>query len=368
LGTRRAARSASANVGLALEDMKFSLVGLIGTVLMSTLACSSPPPSSKDAAPPSAWRVVLQGLAPALLCVWGTSSDNVFAVGGPRGNGGASAVLRYDGHVWKDLSGDLAPNHSETFWWAHGTSGRDLWLVGENGRISHYDGSIFTEHASGTRATLYGVWAHAPDDVWAVGGTPEGGPTQPNDVVLHFDGTGWSPSPLPQTLGRAFFKVWGTAADNIYIVGEAATIWHRSGATWALETNPAKRTLTTVAGCGPQEVYAVGGRDVLRSDGSSWTGVDVTLDNDVSGVACARPNNVVIVGSGGLKARMVDGQWHDDFGAEPYNTELHGAWAAPDGAYWAVGGDYITAPSPGAARLGAVGYYGPLVPSGQFAP
>jgi hypothetical protein len=276
-------------------------------------------------------------------------------------------MLHYDGHGWKDFSGDLAPGHTETFWWVHGTSRSDVWLVGEKGRITHYDGSSFTEHVSGTDATLYGVWASATHDVWAVGGTPEGGTSQPNDVVLHFDGTGWSPSPLPQTFGRAFFKVWGSAADNLYVVGEAATIWHRSGTVWTLEPNPARRNLTTVAGCGASEVYAVGGRDVLRSDGATWGGVDITLTNDVSGVACAKPGNVVIVGSGGLKQRMVDGQWQDDFGAEPYNTELHGAWAAPDGTYWAAGGDYITQPEAGAPRLGVVAYYGRIVPSGMIA-
>jgi hypothetical protein len=351
--------------GLKMMRSSFRACGLAVAV---TAACGNPSPPPPDAGPAAAWHVVLQRLEPALLCVWGTASDHVFAVGGPRGNGGPSAVLRYDGHLWRDLSSSLAPGHTETFWWAHGTSPGDVWLVGENGRITHYDGNVFTEYVSGTTATLYGVWANATDDVWAVGGTPEGGTSQPNDVVVHFDGVAWSPSPLPQMLGRAFFKVWGTGADNLYIVGEAATIWHRTGATWALEMNPAKRNLTTVAGCSSSELYAVGGRDVLRSDGTTWTSVNVSLTNDVSGVACARPGNVVIVGSGGLKARMVDAMWQDDFGAEPYNTDLHGAWASPEGDYWAAGGDYITDPSPGAARLGVVGYYGRRVPSSAIAP
>jgi hypothetical protein len=316
-------------------------------------------PDAAPDAPVASWHTVLQGLKPALLCVWGTSPDDVFAVGGPRGNGTPSAVLHYDGHGWRDL----APGGTETFWWAHGTSDQDVWVVGENGRIAHWDGASFVEHSSGTTATLYGVWAVAANDVWAVGGTPEGGTQQRNDVVLHFDGARWTPWHLPQTLGRAFFKVWGTGADNLYVVGEAATIWHGVGGAWTLESNPARSNLTTVAGCGPNEVYAVGGRDVLRSDGTTWTPVDVTLTNDVSGVACASSGNVVLVGSGGLKLRMVAGSWHDDFGAEPFNTELHGAWADPTGAYWAAGGDYISSPQPGAPRLGVIGYYGTSVPA-----
>jgi hypothetical protein len=323
-------------------------------------ACGSPAPSA-----PPAWHGILQGLKPTLLCVWGTAPDDVFAAGGPRGNATPSAVLHYDGHGWKDL----APGGTETFWWAHGTSDRDVWVVGELGRIAHWDGSAFQEHVSGTTATLYGVWAAAPNDVWAVGGTPEGGTNQPNDVVLHFDGASWGASPLPQNLGRTYFKVWGTASDNLYVVGESGTIWHQSAGTWVLEPNPAKANLTTVAGCGPNEVYAVGGRDVLRSDGTTWSRLDVSalLTNDVNGVSCAAPGNVVIVGFGGLKQRLAGGRWQDDFGAPPY-SDLHGAWADSTGGYWAAGGDFVTDPQQGASRLGVVAYYGKAVPSSAIEP
>lgn len=312
-----------------------------------------------------AWHAVLQGLKPTLLCVWGTAPNDVFAVGGPRGNGTPSAVLHYDGHGWKDL----APGGTETFWWADGTSNRDVWIVGEGGRITHFDGLAFREHLSGTTATLYGVWASAANDVWAVGGTPGGGTSRPNDVVLHFDGAGWTASPLPQVLGRAHFKVWGTAADNLYVVGEYGTIWHRTGTTWHLESNPATGNLTTVAGCGPGEVYAVGGRDVLRSDGATWVRLDVSgmLTNDVNGVACASPGHVAIVGFGGLKQRLVGGRWQDDFGAQPF-SDLHGVWADAAGGYWAAGGDFVTDPQAGASRLGVVAYYGVAVPSSVFEP
>jgi hypothetical protein len=328
-----------------------------------TFLCACTAPLAPAAA--AKWHTVLQGQQPVLLCVWGTASSDVFAVGGPRGNGTPSAALHYDGRAWKDL----APGGTETFWWAHGTSDADVWIVGEGGRIAHWDGAAFQEYVSGTTATLYGVWAAAPRDVWAVGGSPGAGGSQPNDIVLHFDGASWAVSPPPQTFGRAYFKVWGTAPDNVYVVGESGTIWHRTGSGWTLESNPATGNLTTVAGCGPSEVYAVGGRDVLRSDGVTWTRMEATdlLTNDVNGVSCGSPGNVVIVGFGGLKQRLVGGAWQDDFGTQPY-SDLHSAWADPTGAYWAAGGDFITDPKAGAARLGVVAYYGAATPSSAMEP
>jgi hypothetical protein len=309
------------------------------------------------------WHVVLSNLQPTLLSVWGTSSDDVFAVGGPLGNGSPSAILHYDGKAWTDL----APGGTETFWWTFGTGAQDVWAVGEKGRIAHFDGTHVTDVAPRlTTATLYGVWSAAPDDVWAVGGSPGAGSSAPNDVVLHFDGTAWTAGEGPQALGRAFFKVWGTAPDNLYVVGEYGTVWHRRGTQWALESSPplATGTLLTVNGCSASDVYAVGNEDVLRSDGTTWTRVDVSLTNSVNGVACAGPGNVVIVGSGGLKRRLVDGSWRDDDADVPH-SDLHGAWADPTGAYWAAGGDFATCPVPAASRGGVLAYYGTATPAGM---
>jgi hypothetical protein len=310
--------------------------------------------------------VVLEGLTPTLLCVWGTAPDDVFTVGGPLGNGGATAMLHYDGSAWKDLS----PGGTETLWWTNGTSDRDVWAVGENGRIVHWDGASFTELTSGTTATLYGVWAASSTDVWSVGGTPGGGASHPNDVLLHYDGTSWQPSPLPQTLGRAFFKVWGTASDNLYVVGELGTIWHRTGTTWALEADSpplATGNLTTVYGCGADEVYAVGGQDVLAWNGAKWqrSSVSDTLLNTVNGVSCATQGAVIVVGSAGVKDRLVNGAWQDDFRVEPHE-DLHGAWADPSGDYWAVGGDFTSDPQPGVSRQGILAFYGSSPPSSSM--
>jgi hypothetical protein len=337
------------------------MAGLAGT------ACSQAP----GQATPAAWHVVLHDLTPTLLCLWGTAHDDVFAVGGPRGNGTPAAVLHYDGSAWKDLS----PGGTDTFWWAHGTGSHDVWAVGENGRITHWDGTRFTEHASGTTATLYGVWASGPADVWAVGGTPTGGTSKPNDVLLHYDGTSWSPSPLPQTFGRTFFKIWGTPAGGaytLYVVGELGTIWHRVGTTWALEASSpplATGNLTTVTGCSDTEVYAVGGNDVLVSNGKTWTRASVMLESGVNGVACAPSGHVgvAIVGFGGLKQRLVSGAWASDFIDEPHQ-DLHGVWADPAGGFWAAGGDFVSDPVAGKSRIGVVGYYGSDVPASTLAP
>jgi hypothetical protein len=306
-----------------------------------------------------AWRTVLdQGdLDGAVLSIWGSAPDSVYAVGGPLGNSGyESLAVHYDGATWRRL----APTGTQTYWWVSGSGPTDVWMVGEEGRISHWDGTSFAEHTSGTTATLWGVWAASPSEAWAVGGTPNGGTNAPNDIVLRWDGASWTPEPLPgAALGVSLFKVWGTASDNLYVVGEKGTIWHREGAAWSLESDPAltQGRLFTVAGCSAAEVYAVGGSAVLRSEGQGFMKVDVTLSNLVNGVACGPSGSVAIVGDGGLKQRLVDGAWINEFAIMPYD-DLHAAWADGAGAFWAVGGDFVSGPAGGVKRRGVVARYG----------
>lgn len=333
----------------------FWAIGSGSALLLS--GCSDPETVKPVPPPPAAWQVVLDDatLDRAVLSVWGSSPTDVFAVGGPLGNGQESLVLHYDGQVWKELH----PGGTETYWWVGGSGPNDVWMVGENGRATHWDGQTFQEHTTGIAATLWGVWAASPTDVWIVGGTPDGGLAKPNDIVLHWNGQVFSNVTVPMVLGRSFYKVWGTSSDDLYVVGEAATIWHKKGPDWILESEPpvAAGTLFTVSGSSSTDVYAVGAVDVLHSNGTTWEKLSVQLTGSVNGVSAEKNGDAAIVGFGGLKQRFVDGQWVDDFLSEPH-ADLHAVWADGNGGYWAAGGNFIGPASPGASRRGIVARYG----------
>jgi hypothetical protein len=306
---------------------------------------------------PAAWQTVYsaKGLGGALLAVWGSSATDVYVVGGPLGNSGLEAVVQhFDGAAWKKLS----PGGADSFWWVAGSGPTDVWMTGEHGRITHWDGATFQDHPPLTTATIWGAWAASPTDAWAVGGSPEGGTAKPNDLVFHWDGTAWKQEMLPMALGRSLNKVWGASADDLYAVGEAGTVWHRKAGAWALEATPATSHLLTVFGCSPTDVYAVGGQDVLHSDGTTWTKVDVALGNSVNGVNCNAQGEVLIVGFGGLKQRLVAGAWVNEFTSEPYG-DLHGTWSDAAGVFWATGGDFVSGASAGVSRKAVIGRHGP---------
>ena len=295
-------------------------------------------------------------LGRAVLSVRGDAPNDVWVVGGPLGNTGFEALaMRYDGSVWHDL----APGGLDGYWWTTGTGPKDIWLVGEHGRTTHWDGAAFQELAPVTTATLYGAWAASPTDAWAVGGTT-GGVPGPKDLVLHWDGASWTPVTLPgMPLGITLFKVWGSGPNDVYVVGEFSVVWHKKGDTWQREDVPigVHGTLLTVGGCSANEVYAVGESNVLRSDGTTWTKLAVDLSSRVNGVACNAPGDVAIVGSGGVKQRLVGASWIDEADKPPF-ADLHAAWADGTGTFWAVGGDFVGPPDAGKAREGVVARYG----------
>lgn len=98
-----------------------------------------------------------------------------------------------------------------------GTSDSDLWAVGEQGSMLHFDGAEWKIHTMpGAPATLFDVWGSGPQDYWAVG----------NDgAVAHYRGGQWARVEVdhPQNLR----SVWGFGPDDVWIVGEHGVVLHR---------------------------------------------------------------------------------------------------------------------------------------------
>ena len=281
---------------------------------------------------------------------------------GPSATGSPSTMLHFDGSAWR---GHGPRAGLETFWWVHGTGASDVWAVGEQGRIVHYDGSALADaRRPAPRRRPSTACGRPPSrDVWAVGGSIDHGrSSSPTTSASTTTASTWSATDGPPAMGRVFFKVWGTRLDE-------PLRRRRAGVDLASARAPrgrsspnstlAKGNLLTVSGCSATEVYAVGNADVLRSDGATWTRASADDVNDgVNGVACAKPGAPVIVGNAGTKERLVDGQWQDDFASDPHQ-DIHGAWADPSGGYWAAGGDFASPARDGGVRAGFVARYGP---------
>ncbi|MBI2895577.1 MAG: hypothetical protein HYY06_18620 [Deltaproteobacteria bacterium] len=325
---------------------------LLPLAALAVFACDGDPEDEGDAGPlPSAltWSAVLEDLDGAVLSFWGTAADDLFAVGGSLSpEGGTALVLHHDGEAWHRTQID-AP----TLWWVFGFTSEDVWAVGEQGTIVHFDGAAWTIVESEAEYTLWGVWGADPADLWAVGGDAV---RSSAGVIRHWDGTSWEPASGVDLGGETFFKVWGTAADDVYVVGAHGTIWRFDGSDWSAMDSPASDRLVTVVGRGPEDVWAVGGLGtaiLLHLEGRSWKVVDdPAFLGGLMGIWTAPDEPLIVTGFFGyLALGNAAGFREQDSGTD---LCLHAAWGDGAGIYLAGGGDLVP-PRPVRGTVLAVG-------------
>jgi hypothetical protein len=101
--------------------------------------------------------------------VWGSSANDVWAVGYQ------ALMIHWDGTGWSLVHSPLtAANYG--VW---GSSSTDVWVVTDSGALMHWDGATWSVVASGTTEGLAAIWGSGVDDVWVVGGTTDAG------IILH---------------------------------------------------------------------------------------------------------------------------------------------------------------------------------------
>ncbi|MEM9073345.1 MAG: hypothetical protein AAGE52_32875 [Myxococcota bacterium] len=236
-----------------------------------------------------------------LLSVWGPSSDNLYAVGGTPTEG---VVWNRNADGWQEVPlGVSVPLLN----WVYGFGADNIFFAGNEGTIVHWDGASFSVQNTPTSENLWGVWGAAPDDVYAVGGSGRSGSVA---TVIHFDGSGWTAVETPE-LSRAnvfaFFKVWGSSANDVWVVGQRGALLHFDGSEWREELIGTSEDLISVWGTGPNRVAVVGGRSngwVFRYDGESWESAQPSALPGFNGVWMGDPDVIHVAGAEGQLATI----------------------------------------------------------------
>lgn len=307
----------------------------------------------------SGWQVVDDAVDGHMLSAW-CDGEATRLVGGREGLGFVAAT---DGSTWEVLDG--GGGRALRWVWGGGAAGQVV--VGDGGTVLRLEsGGLVPQFSSlGGDVTLWGVWGSSSEDVWAVGGSLQGGA---RGVIMHWDGTAWIPFAADEAYDVNFFKVWGCAQDRAWIVGELGTILGFDGTAWAREAVPSDADLYTVHGTQDcAQVLAVGlartaGHGVvLRRSEAGW---DVLFDDVRSPLfgTCGDAEERWVVGAAGYAARVVkDGL---DEAPAPTDLDLHACFRAPGCGLWAVGGNLLGASSP---LIGVVAHRGSRVPGGPIA-
>jgi hypothetical protein len=275
----------------------------------------------------------------AFSSVWGSTEDDVWAVGGQRDmDGGSQAVVyRRDASGWAPFA---VPPDMPMLNWVWGVDG-EVWVVGLEGAIWSWDGD-WIEHESGTDRVLWGTWGPSSDRLWAVGGNA----LDDDPVLLQWDGNVWSEVELPQLEGNGLLKVWGTGPDDVLAVGDKGITIHHDGETWTAQDSASIADLVSLWGTGPTDILSVGGRAngrLARWDGSGWQGETVALPG-LNGVWMDARGTATIVGDLGTVATVDAGSFEPTPEESDTVTLLHAVYGFESGLRIAVGGNLTGAP------------------------
>jgi len=281
------------------------------------------------------------GLEGAVLSLWSAGDESTWFAGGTSSESGGF-VLRYSQNTIRPENIPAGP----LLWWITGANQEHLWAVGDRGRILARgpDGWVDETPTLDEKAILYGAWAAATDDVWAVGGSIRRG--GPKGLVLRSRGDGaWeriSDDAFPDDLN--LYKVWGRGPDDVFLVGEGGVVIHWDGEQFSRQDTGHSSLLFTVHGQKDGLTLAVGGlmrAAAFSEDGSQWTGEFPEGAPGLNGVFVRSDGMAVATGNrGATLVRTENGRWYPvrpRDAADIGGRTLHAVWS--DETTWAVGGD-----------------------------
>jgi hypothetical protein len=335
------------------------LARVAGLALLSAALTACSGGSDGQTTPtPDKWSIVEEKLDSALISVWGSAEDDVWAVGGDHGQG--PLILHWNGKTLERLdsgtSGDL--------WWVFGFAGGPVFLGGANGTILRYQDGVFTPTTTpSSDVTVFGLWGSAPDDMWAVGGA-DGGAA--GAFAWRLEGDAWVAAPdfpTELTADKSLWKAWGSSADDVWFVGTAGVAMHWDGSSFQTTNVGGGESLFTVHYAEGRFV-AVGGSAsglIFENDGSGWQRVETDPLYALVGVRLLGSEHGYAVGRFGAFVEEKDGQWQDAEGPETIRT-LHSIWSDPAGGLWAVGGELDVRP----VVAGVLAYRGKRAPKGTL--
>lgn len=282
----------------------------------------------------------------AFLSAWGPAPDEVYIAGGQPDGGipgnSEGVLLRWDGSALRSVNfGFDVPLLN----WVYGVDD-ELWVVGDDGFAAQRVDGEWVDRSTPVPEPLWGVWGASSDDLWAVGGEDD------VSVVLRWNGTEWREIDIPAT-GRtagALFKVWGTAADNVYIVGARGIILHWNGETLTEESFDELRSdLVSLWGVDEDTIMISGGRGngvVVFRDGEGWQSSGVLPVPGLSGTWVSGEQMVgYSVGDSGTIIRFdLETQARTPERSGASSMILHGVFGFEGGPLFVVGGTLGGAP------------------------
>jgi len=210
-----------------------------------------------------------------------------------------------------------------------GRSRSDIYAVGNNGVILHYNGidwkiQIASNQSSPIQNDLHAIWGN-DTDIYIAGD---------DGLILKRDSQIWIPETL-ESITEDLLDIWGLTDTEVIAVGKKGTIIRKMSENW--DKMPS-RTLATLNGVWGSDgnAYACGsGGKMLQFNGSQWSVLPGQTFNTLNAVWGQPDQYFYMVGTSGVILKYQSGAWTETIYDSFYS--LNAVWGFPNGKIYAGG-------------------------------
>jgi len=220
--------------------------------------------------------------------IYALDVNNVWAVGYD------GAIAHFNGSDWEDQSlSDLLPLSG-----VYAADATHVWAVGGYGSIYFYDGAGWLrQYASSTILSFESVSGTDATHVWAVGGKRVGSAFVGGSA--YFDGTSWTEIATGAT--STLFGVSALDGKHVWAVGGGGEIRFFNGSVWSKQASGTDEIIEGVYAYGGNKALAVTeGGTVFACSGSSWTREESGVTTRLTCVYAFDDNHAWACGDGGV--------------------------------------------------------------------
>ena len=137
--------------------------------------------------------------------------------------GDDGVIARRVSNIWEEdpITGLYTQNFNGVF----GISDNDVWVVGQEGAVLHWDGTTWGQVTTNTAVTLWGVWADVTSKKVFIVGNSGVAMVGDKDALL----SGGAFTVLPTGSDANLYGVSGTSDENVWAVGNRGQILRYTG-------------------------------------------------------------------------------------------------------------------------------------------